>query len=186
MGKELWLILGGNADRERLAVRKVCKTEWTRAGKHPVWISGPALTDDCVEVCKNQGCDVDYLRVDYKALDTLSNFTTLVEDIKVHRFEKITLVSSAFHIRRGEAIASVILPAYNAILSKPSVVISPQKGEKPESILLSIRDLVRAWLWRWFGFDVTFPLVWLFHRDRIRQRDRRVKAFNFSGPRCFD
>ncbi len=207
--KTLLLILGGNPERERMCIKACVRAQvGTRAshgrdsnkstrceqGGHtknrrakiqwPVWMSGPALTEDCLDICVAEGLDLSWLLLDYRALDTLSNFTTLLHEMRSHGFKVVRLATSECHIKRAESIARVVLPSADLLLGD-SIIVPPARGEKHESETHVLRDVFRAWAWRILGFDVTFPLIWLFHSDRVRQRDRRVRDYNYRGSNCF-
>jgi hypothetical protein len=181
-GKTLLLVLGGTPERERRAVRACVRL--SRGCEVPVWVSGPALTDDCVAVCESQGLDPALLLVDYWALDTLGNFSSLMPDARAHGFTEVRVVTSRVHARRAEAVAAVVLPACG-LRAGATVLVRAGPDEREESALLVWRDWLRALLWALLGWDITFPLVWLVHRDRLRQRDRRVRRWNYRGERCY-
>ncbi|GBG31319.1 Hypothetical Protein FCC1311_075422 [Hondaea fermentalgiana] len=189
MSKTLVLVLGGAADREERSVKaSIAQDEQAGGGpgrqKWPIWLSGPALSEDAVERCVHAGCDARYLLIDYEAVDTLSNFTTLVDLMREHSFKKVHLATSSLHMPRAVAIAEIILPAYGLRLGK-KIKVEPSRGEPDEPAITRYRDVVRAWLWLWFGFDFAAPLLWLVHPDRMRHRDRRVKTLTYRGECCY-
>jgi len=176
--RRLVLVLGGSADRESRCMRVVASETC------PIWLSGPALTEDCLEVCESQGVDLEYLRVDYRALDTLSNFTSMVPDMKSRGFKQMILVTSQEHETRAKCIASMILPYYNIELS--GVIAIPGSKEDEEGTLIVLRDIIRTALWLLVGLDISYPLIALIHPQRVRQRKRRLRDFSFEGKKCFD
>lgn len=153
----------------------------------PVWLTGPSMTEGCVADCCAEGVAAERLLVDYSALDTLSNFTTVLHLLKRHRFSRVVISTSTAHFPRAWAIACVVLPAHGMeAVREDDVEVAAGAEEPAESRLLLLRDRVRSWLYVSLGFDPTFPLLALVHPERVRQRDRRVRDFNFHGARCFD
>mmetsp|Transcript_23970 Transcript_23970/g.44476 ORF Transcript_23970/g.44476 Transcript_23970/m.44476 type:complete len:199 (+) Transcript_23970:572-1168(+) len=177
--KTLALVLGGSVDRERRCVGQAAQP------KRPVWLSGPALTENCLAVCAAAGCSKDWLLVDYQALDTLSNFTSLVDAMKEHNFGEVIIVTSRNHIDRALAIAEVVLVRYAGIRIGKPIIVEPSDNEPKETEWHLLRDRVRAWLWYLFKFDVTLPFLWVVHPQRLEQRDRRIRDYTWRGMFCY-
>jgi hypothetical protein len=59
-----------------------------------------------------QGCDTDFMRLDFEAIDTLSNFTSTCADIERAGFRRVAVITSSWHMPRALSIAALLLPAY--------------------------------------------------------------------------
>mmetsp|Transcript_25709 Transcript_25709/g.29366 ORF Transcript_25709/g.29366 Transcript_25709/m.29366 type:complete len:228 (+) Transcript_25709:23-706(+) len=187
--KYLALVLGGPAEREKKSVEAVCSGNFAvpvpaLSCGAPVWLSGPSLTENCIVTCKQAGCDPEQLLIDYRALDTLGNFTTLVKEMRRHNFDSVSIVTSIYQMPRALAIAKVVLRS-NGIKVGPEVAINPVTGEVKESRLMVFRDTIRAWLWVIFGVDLTLFLVILIHPERMKHQRRRIRKWTHHGKRCY-
>ncbi|MBW4561951.1 MAG: YdcF family protein [Mojavia pulchra JT2-VF2] len=84
------------------------------------------------------------LRLDGRATDTVTNFTTLAADFVKQKLEHIYLITSDYHMRRARAIATIVLGS-QGIAVTPVVVPSPL--DKSESLVRALRDCGRSILW---------------------------------------
>ena len=89
------------------------------------------------------GIERDRVHLDYRAQDTVTNFTTLVEQLQLAGVESVYLVTSKNHMRRARIVGEIVFGSRGIIL-KPMVVES--KG-KPEPLSKTVRDGGRAFLW---------------------------------------
>ena len=133
------VVLGGEIDRETFAARM--------AQKHqdlPVWVSSGTNPEYAEWVFfEEAGIARDRLRLDYRAVDTVTNFTTLVTDLKAAKIEKIYLITSDSHMRRSRIIGEIVLGS-QGIVMEPVRVPSTMEDEPFNK---SIRDCARALLW---------------------------------------
>ncbi|MBD2182824.1 YdcF family protein [Aerosakkonema funiforme] len=138
------LMLGGSTpalERERFTAKF--------ASQHPnlhIWISsgGPGSYNNYVKkVFVKAGVDLNRLHLDEQAVDTVTNFTTLVDELKARGVNSVYLITSDYHMRRAQVVAEIVLGS-RGIVFKPVPVPS---GETPEPIEKSIRDGARAILW---------------------------------------
>lgn len=141
---EAVLMLGGSTsalEREKFTADFV--------SQHPnlhIWISsgGPGNYNNYVErVFTKVGITSDRLHFDDRAVDTVTNFTTLVDELKARGITSVYLVTSDYHMRRAQVIAEIVLGS-RGIVFKPVVVPS---GRTPEPMEKAIRDGARAILW---------------------------------------
>ena len=141
------LLLGGSTSRLE---REKFTAQFVR--KHPnlpIWISGgspPKLTQ---KVFARAGVDLKRLHLDYQAVDTVTNFTTVVDDLQSRGIKSVYLVTSDFHMRRASVIGEIVLGS-RGIKLKP-VSIPSKKPEEP--VEKSIRDGARALLWVATGYS---------------------------------
>ena len=84
------------------------------------------------------------LRLDGRATDTVTNFTTLAADFVNQKLQHIYLITSDYHMRRASAIATIVLGSQGIVVT-PVVVRS--QGDKSESWVRVLRDCGRAILW---------------------------------------
>jgi uncharacterized SAM-binding protein YcdF (DUF218 family) len=135
---EAILVLGGATEREVFAAEL--------AREHPnllVWISSGSNPEFAKWVFQNAGVDLARLHLDYRAVDTVTNFTTLVDDFQARKIRSVYLVTSDYHMRRARVIAEIILGSHG-IDFKP---VSVASNQAPESVDKAMRDAARSILW---------------------------------------
>ncbi|HIK32005.1 MAG TPA: YdcF family protein [Oscillatoriales cyanobacterium M59_W2019_021] len=132
------LVLGGSPRREVFAA------QFARSNPDlEIWISGGSNPEYSEWVFAEAGVDLDRLHLDYQAVDTVTNFTTLVDEFKARGIESIYLVTSDDHMRRACVIGEIVLGS-RGISFKP---ISVPSGREPEPAIKAIRDGARSILW---------------------------------------
>lgn len=131
------VVLGGTPDREQIAAR----LGQTRPNLE-IWVSSG--TPEAAEIFDRQGIVRSRLHLDTRATDTVTNFTTLVEDLKQRRVQHVYLVTSDFHMSRATAIGSVVFGS-RGIAFTPVATHNP--FYPPESRLRLIRDVGRSLMW---------------------------------------
>lgn len=172
---EAILVLGGSQERERFAAQ-VAKT-------HPelsVWVSSGSPKWYVEKVFTNAGIERDRLHLDYRALDTVTNFTTLVDDFKAQGIDSVYLVTSENHMRRARLIGEIVFGS-RGITLKP---LSVPSTYPPEPVEKSLRDTLRALLWvatgrtgATFGSRLEERVLWLRSRQHqeVLVRVRKVE-----------
>ena len=132
------LVLGGHEQREQFAAQF--------AQQHPdlpVWLSG-VWRPYAQPVFIQAGIAPERLHFEQTAaVDTLTNFTTTVDDLKAEGINHIYLITSDYHMRRAQWIAQVIL-GNRGIAFEPVAIPSEEEGEPLE---LAVLDGGRAILW---------------------------------------
>lgn len=140
------LVLGGstkNLEREKFTA--------DFAKKHqnlPIWISGGSPPRSTQKVFTKAGVDPDRLNLDYQAVDTVTNFTTLVDELQAQGIKSVYLITSDFHMRRACVIAEIVLGSRG--IEFKAVPVPSEKP--PEPIEKSLRDGARAILWIATGY----------------------------------
>ena len=81
---------------------------------------------------------------DLRATDTLTNFTTLVDDLAALNIRHVYLVTSSAHMGRARAIATLVFGSRGIVVTP---VALPAIEEAAESDLKIVRDRLRALLW---------------------------------------
>jgi uncharacterized SAM-binding protein YcdF (DUF218 family) len=84
------------------------------------------------------------LHLDGRATDTVTNFTTLVEDFVRQKLQHIYLITSDYHMKRARAIASIVLGSHGIAVTPVEV---PSQGDKSESLVRVLRDCGRSVVW---------------------------------------
>lgn len=132
------LTLGGEPAREKFTAQF--------AQKHPslhIWVSTGIPPKQARHIFQSAGIPDDHLHLDYRAVDTVTNFTTLVPDFQQRHIEHIYLITSDYHMPRAKAIATLVLGSRGIIFTPVSVPSNQPK----ESKLRILRDIVRSLLW---------------------------------------
>ena len=138
------LELGGNpAVRAPFAVNLLAETP----DAHLIFSTdeNPAL---CVQLLKDKGLfGSGRYTFDYRAWDTVSNFTATKELVMGYKPSELYVVTDGYHMPRAMAIAT-------AVYSLSGVTITPKpasSGGNPEPQNLIEADKARAWGWRSTG-----------------------------------
>ncbi len=143
---EAVLVLGGSTKRLE---REKFTADFAR--KHPslpIWITGGSPKKTTEKVFAKAGVDPRRLHLDYEAVDTVTNFTTLVDDLEKRGIKSVYLITSDYHMRRASVIGEIVLGS-RGIIFKPVPVPSQQS---PEPIEKSVRDGARALVWMTTGY----------------------------------
>ncbi|HEY9908128.1 MAG TPA: YdcF family protein [Thermosynechococcaceae cyanobacterium] len=132
------LVLGGATERENFAA------EFARQHPHlPIWISGGSNPEYTQSVFADAGIDPKRIHIDRAAVDTVTNFTTLVDQLRAQGIDSVYLITSDYHMRRAQVIGEIVFGSRDIYL-KPVAVPSDQEAE---SVLKVLRDGARAVLW---------------------------------------
>ncbi len=130
--------LGGGSDREKFTAQF--------AQMHPsleIWVSSGTPPKTAHEIFQSAGISNTRVHIDHRAVDTVTNFTSLIQDFKKRNFQHLYLITSDFHIPRAKAIATLVLGS-RGIAFTP---ISIPSNAPPESWLDTLRDSGRVLLW---------------------------------------
>ena len=135
---EAILVLGGHEERERFA------TKLARQYPHlPIWISSGSPAEYARQIFANAGISDNRLHFDYRASDTVTNFTTLVDDLEKQGIDSVYLITSENHMTRAKIIGDIVFRS-RGIDFKPVAVPSNNPPEPAEKCL---RDGARAVFW---------------------------------------
>lgn len=140
---EAILVLGGAAEREHFAAELA-----TQYPNLEVWVSSGTNPEYAQWLFQEANIAPDRVHLDYRAVDTVTNFTTVVTDLKAEGVESVYLVTSDYHMRRASIIAKVVLGRYD-ITFEPVPVPSDHSATEP--LLRGLRDGARAVLWVFTG-----------------------------------
>jgi uncharacterized SAM-binding protein YcdF (DUF218 family) len=133
------LTLGAWTDREQAAAEIA---RWYPSLE--VWVSSGTPPELVRPIFQAAGVSQSRLHLDYRAVDTVTNFTTIVPEFQRKGIHHIYLVTSDFHMPRAKAIATIILGSQGIAFTPIPV---PSDQSKKETIFPIIRDLGRSLLW---------------------------------------
>jgi uncharacterized SAM-binding protein YcdF (DUF218 family) len=136
-------VLGGEEGREIFAA-KFARTH----PNLPVWISSGAPSGYAKRVFKKAGVSTANLHLDYQAIDTVTNFTTVVDRFEAKGITSVYLVTSDDHMQRARAIGEVVFGS-RGIKVKP---VTFNSGRPSEPIQKTVRDSFRSILWLTSGY----------------------------------
>ncbi|MBV5259947.1 YdcF family protein [Synechococcus moorigangaii CMS01] len=131
-------VLGGHEEREQFAAQF--------AQRHPdlkVWVSSGSPPEYARQIFAKYQIGGDRLQLDYQAEDTVTNFTSLVDDLKQEEIDSVYLITSENHMNRAKLVAHIVFGTHD-ITVKPIPVPSENP---PETTMKSIRDGIRSILW---------------------------------------
>jgi uncharacterized SAM-binding protein YcdF (DUF218 family) len=135
---EAILVLGGDAHREEIGAQL--------AQHYPdmdVWVSTGEVPKVAYAIFRSAGVTDERVHLDYRASDTVTNFTTLVPDFKQQGIRHLYVVTSDFHMPRAKVIATIVLGS-NGMTFTPITVPS---SSPEESWVRIARDGGRSLLW---------------------------------------
>ncbi|MFQ4138575.1 YdcF family protein [Nodosilinea sp. PGN35] len=138
------LVLGGQPHREAVAARLAR----SQTDLH-VWSSSGLGPEQAYPIFDALGVGRERITLDYQAVDTVTNFTTLVKTFNQYRVHHLYLVTSDYHMPRARAIATVILGSHR-IAFTPVAAASSRPAESPFRVG---RDMVRSWIWLATGWS---------------------------------
>jgi uncharacterized SAM-binding protein YcdF (DUF218 family) len=137
------LTLGGGQEREQFAA--------LFAQNHPsleVWVSSGMRPDRSRALFQVAGISEERVHLDCRAVDTVTNFTSLVADFKQKNVRHLYLITADFHMTRAQAIATFVLGSQGIMFTPiPIPDLAPNRQHAPESWPRTLRDSGRAILW---------------------------------------
>lgn len=132
------LVLGGAPKRENFAAEFA-----RRHPEIPIWVSGGSPQAYTESVFADAGISPTRLHVDRNAVDTVSNFTTLVDTFRAKGINSVYLITSDYHMRRARVIGELVFGS-RGIELKP---VSMPSEQATEPMSKAVRDGARAILW---------------------------------------
>jgi uncharacterized SAM-binding protein YcdF (DUF218 family) len=132
------LVLGGATEREQFAAEF--------AKQHPelpIWISSGSNPEYSEWVFDEAGIERDRIHLDYRAVDTLTNFTTFADEFQAQGIDSVYVITSDDHMRRAWVIGEIVFTSRGIEFKSVEV----PTGRSPESWSKVIRDAGRAVLW---------------------------------------
>lgn len=130
------LVLGGGSDRERLATQ-LAQTK----PDLQVWVSSG--TPEAAGIFQAANISASRVHYDARATDTVTNFTTVVNDFKRRGVQHVYLITSDFHLARAQAIAAIVFGTQGIAVTPLTV----KSQRSPESAFHILRDAGRSIVW---------------------------------------
>gem|GEM_PF-4069315 len=126
--------------------------------RHALRTDFPQYLDQHQRILRRFGVLPSQLHLDGAATDTVTNFTTLVDDFVADNLHHVFLITSDYHMRRARVIASVVFGSRGVVVT-PVVVVSGR--DEDESLVRVVRDegalLVVGCEWeKWGWFESAF------------------------------
>ena len=143
---ELVLVLGGDVDRERVGARLARQLEL------PLLVSGGSNREYAKWLLQEERMNSELVTLDYRARDTLSNFTSLVDEFQSEGIQHVLLVTSENHLPRSMSVGQVVAGSRGIRLTGVPVACSADCEQ--EVRLKQIRDWLRAMAWVITGRDL--------------------------------
>ncbi len=132
------LVLGGEPRREQFAA------EFSKQHPDlPIWVSGGSNPEYAEWIFRQAGVPENLVHLDYAAVDTLTNFTTIVDKLRSQNIHSIYLITSDYHMRRSQWIGQVVLGS-RGIQFQP---VSIPTDKPTEPVEKAVFDGLRAVLW---------------------------------------
>jgi uncharacterized SAM-binding protein YcdF (DUF218 family) len=132
------LVLGGAAEREQFAAEF--------AKQHPqlpVWVSSGSNPEYAEWLFNQAGIAPDRVHLDYRAVDTVTNFTSLADYFKTRDIRSVYVITSDYHMRRAQVIGEIVLGSRGIDFQ----TISVPSDKSPEPLNKVVRDAARSVLW---------------------------------------
>ena len=126
---EVLLILGGSRERELAAASTVTQLPLVRA----VILSSGVLTQDELRTAVLEAGGSAQCAVDRSAVDTLTNFTSLVPTFAAAGVNSVAVATDRSHMRRAYALAFIVLGS--CAIQVESVVANPMNAPPADHYL---------------------------------------------------
>ena len=140
------LVLGGDVDRERAGL------QLARRLQLPLLVSGGSNPEYAHWLMHREGLSAGRVRLDYRAEDTLGNFTSLVDELKREGVQHLLLVTSEDHLPRAMAVGALVAGSRGIRLTGVPVACSPHCQQ--EGFSKTFGDGIRALAWVLTGQDL--------------------------------
>lgn len=134
------LVLGGDPKREEAAAQ-LARFDPSLE----VWVSTGIPYEESRSIFAAAEIPDSRVHLDYRATDTVTNFTTSIAALQRRQIQHVYLVTSDFHMSRARAIATIILGSRGIIFTP--VAVSPTSPRSPEPLMHILRDSGRAIFW---------------------------------------
>jgi len=144
---QMILVLGGDPAREQVAA------QLARTDGLPVVVSGGTNPEYATWLFRErEGLPADQVTLDYRARDTLTNFTSLVDDLRQAHIRHALLVTSSDHMDRALLVGRIVAGSRGIHLTP--VPVSCGDSCQPEGRRKLWGDGLRAALWVLSGRDL--------------------------------
>tara|TARA_Y100001968_G_C19356834_1_gene717646 strand:- start:590 stop:1165 length:576 start_codon:yes stop_codon:yes gene_type:complete len=137
---ELILVLGGDISREKEGIRI------SKELRIPLLISGGSNPEYAEWLIKKEGLDRKNVKLDYRAKDTFSNFTSIIDDLINDEVSHLLMITSEEHFHRANLIGKIIIGSRGIKLTSLSLdcLVECKKESNRKKLLDSIRAI--SWI----------------------------------------
>ncbi|AFY69769.1 protein of unknown function DUF218 [Thalassoporum mexicanum PCC 7367] len=142
------LVLGGAPSREQFAAQFALDHP-----QLPIWVSSGSPVDYAEYVFQEAGIPLDRVTLDYRAVDTVTNFTTLVDDFAANDITDVYVITSDYHMPRAKVIGKIVLGSQGIRMHPVEI---PSKYNQ-ELAVKSWRDGARSVFWTVTGTTLSLP-----------------------------
>jgi uncharacterized SAM-binding protein YcdF (DUF218 family) len=136
------LVLGGSPSREKFAAQFALKHP-----NLPVFVSSGSPEEYANYVFDQAGVPRNRIHLDYRAVDTVTNFTTMLDALRDRNVTDVYVITSDYHMPRAEVIGNIVLGS-RGIRIHP---ISIPSNNRDEASIKSLRDGFRSVVWLFTG-----------------------------------
>lgn len=143
---DLVLVLGGDVDREHMGARLAKQLDL------PLVVSGGSNVEYANWLVEEAQLQPDQVTLDYRARDTLGNFTSLVDELARRQVQHVLLVTSEDHLARSMAVGQVVAGSRGIHLTGVPVDCEPSCQQ--EGRVKQVSDWLRAVAWVVTGRDL--------------------------------
>ncbi len=144
------LVLGGDLRREQVGAGLAAYSHL------PVLVSGGSNPEYAHWLFEHHGVRPERLRLDYRARDTLENFTTVVDGLRQRGIRHVLLVTSTDHMDRALLVGRIVAGSRGIRLTPMAVPCEPWC--LPEGRRKVWGDGLRAAVWVLTGRDLRAEL----------------------------
>jgi len=132
------LVLGGSPEREKFAAQFALQHP-----QLPIFVSSGSPQEYAEYVFEQAGVKRDRIHLDYRAVDTVSNFTVMVTELQKRNVTDVYVITADYHMPRAIVIGKIVLGS-RGIEMHPVTIPSSFKSENPTK---SLRDGLRSVFW---------------------------------------
>lgn len=132
------LVLGGEPTREKFAAQFALKHP-----QLPVFVSSGSPEEYAQYIFDTAGVPRDRIYLDYRAVDTVTNFTVMVKELERRKITDVYVLTSEFHMPRAIVIGKIVLGS-RGIEMYPIAIPSKVASENPTK---AVRDGLRSVFW---------------------------------------
>ncbi|MEC4812008.1 MAG: YdcF family protein [Scytonema sp. PMC 1069.18] len=153
------LMLGGGSIRPEFTAQF--------AKQHPsldIWISSGLPPQEVCPMFRAAGIPSRRVHLDYQAIDTVTNFTSLVDKFKRLHIRHLYVITSDFHMPRARAIATLVLGSRGIAFTPVAVPTT----RYPEPGLFTLIDSGRALFWVLTGHTGAQLKTFLFGKQVVQ------------------
>lgn len=138
------LVLGGNPAREVFTAHFIQSRP-----NLPVWLSSGMEEGKARTLFESVNGTSQQITIDRQAVDTVTNFTTLVDQFKQRGLRHVFLITSDYHMTRARTIASLVLGSKGIVHT--AIAVPSSRPSEPRS--KTIRDFCRSLIWVFTGWS---------------------------------